>query len=215
MNNKLSYKFSYRRRLPHIQPEGATFFVTSRLADSLPMDVVEKLHNERTTIDAELAKIINKHERAEQAYLASRRLFGKWDKALDESDTGIKYLANEQIAKLVADSLHYRDGKVYDLIAYCIMPNHKHVVFTPLEETENKYFSLSKIMHSLKRHTARQANLVLERTGVFWQHENYDHFIRDEAELERIVKYILYNPVKANLVKEQTDWQWSYCKYKM
>lgn len=213
--NQFSYKNYYHRNLPHIQPEGGTFFITSRLAGSLPIEVVEKLNQERELINSELEKISNQHERVEQAYLASRRLFGKWDKALDESNTGIKYLANEQIAKLVADSLHFRDGKVYDLIAYCIMPNHKHVVFTPLEETENKYFSLSKIMHSLKRHTARQANLALERTGVFWQHENYDHFIRDEAELERIVKYILYNPVKANLVKEQTDWQWSYCKYKM
>ena len=121
MNNKLSYKFSYHRRLPHIQPEGATFFVTSRLANSLPIDVIEKLHNERAAIDAELAKIINKHERSEQAYLASRRLFGKWDKALDESSTGIKYLTNQQIAKLVVESLHFRDGTVYDLIAYCIM----------------------------------------------------------------------------------------------
>lgn len=215
MNNKLSYKFSYHRRLPHIQPEGATFFVTSRLADSLPVEVAEKLHRERDRIDAELAKIADKHERAEKAYLASRRLFGKWDKALDSSDAGIKHLANAQIAKLVVESLHFRDGKVYELIAYCIMPNHIHIVFMPLEESKDKYYSLSKIMHSLKRHTAHEANLILGRTGTFWQHENYDHFVRDDAELERIIKYILYNPVKANLVKEQTDWNWSYCKYDM
>lgn len=81
MSDNLSYKFSYRRRLPHIQPEGATFFVTSRLAGSLPDDIVEKLHRERDLIDAELAKIGTGHERAEKAYLASRRLFGKWIKA--------------------------------------------------------------------------------------------------------------------------------------
>jgi putative transposase len=202
MNDKLSYKFSYRRRLPHIQPEGAIFFVTSRLAGSLPVDVIEKLHRERNLIDAELAKIADKNERVEKAYLVSRRLFGKWDKALDASDTGIKYLANMQVAKLVADSLHFRDGIVYELIAYCIMPNHIHIVFTPLKESNRKYYSLSKIMHSFKRRTAHEANLILGRTGTFWQHENYDHFVRDNAELERIVKYVLYNPVKANLVKE-------------
>ena len=215
MKNKLSYKFSYHRRLPHIQPEGATFFVTSRLAGSLPIDIVEKLHRERDLIDAELAKIVDKYERAEKAYLASRRLFSKWDKAMDASDTGIKYLANAQIAQLVADSLHFRDGVVYELIAFCIMPNHIHIVFTPLEESKGKYFSLSKIMHSLKRHTARQANLILERNGAFWQHENYDHYARDEAELERIIKYVLYNPVKAGLMKEQNDWKWSYSKYNL
>lgn len=215
MTNKLSYKLSYRRRLPHIQPEGAAFFVTSRLAGSLPEAVVEKLHRERDLIDAELEKITETHKRAEASYLASRRLFGKWDKALDESSTEIKYLANPNVAKLIVESLHFRDGKVYELIAYCIMPNHIHIVFTPLEESKNKYYSLSKIMHSLKRHTAREAHLILGRHGIFWQHENYDHFIRDDGELERIVKYVLYNPVKANLVQEQTDWKWSYCKYDM
>jgi REP-associated tyrosine transposase len=95
------------------------------------------------------------------------------------------------------------------------MPNHIHIVFMPLEESKDKYYSLSKIMHSLKRHTAREANLILGREGAFWQHENYDHFARDDGELERIMKYVLYNPVKANLVPEQTDWKWSYCKYDM
>jgi hypothetical protein len=99
MNSKLSYKFSYRRRLPDIQPEGATFFVTSRLAGSLPWDVVEKLHRERDFIDAELANVSAKHKPAEKAYLASRRLFDKWDKALDTSNTGIEYLANVKMAK--------------------------------------------------------------------------------------------------------------------
>ena len=179
------------------------------------MDVVEKLHHERELIDRELAKIADKHKRAEKSYLASRRLFDKWDKALDTSNTGINYLGNIKVAKLVVESLHFRDGKVYELIAYCIMPNHIHIVFMPLEESEEKYYALSKIMHSLKRHTAHEANLILGRTGTFWQHENYDHFARDNAELERIVKYVLYNPVKAKLVNEQTDWKWSYCKYDM
>jgi REP element-mobilizing transposase RayT len=72
---------------------------------------------------------------------------------------------------------------------------------------------LTEILHSLKRHSAREANKILQRQGTFWQAESYDHFIRDDSELESIVKYVLYNPVKANLVKEQTDWQWSYSKY--
>jgi REP element-mobilizing transposase RayT len=215
MNDKLSYKFSYRRRLPHIQPEGATFFVTSRLAGSLPVDIIETLQHERDRIDAELAKIADKRARDEKAYLLSRYLFDTWDEALDKSDTGIKYLANPNVAKLIKESLHFRDGNIFELIAYCIMPNHMHLVFRPLKESKDRYFSLSKIMHSLKRHSAREANLILGRSGTFWQHESYDHFIRDDAELERIVKYVLYNPVKANLVKDQIDWMWSYCKYDM
>jgi REP element-mobilizing transposase RayT len=214
MSNKLSYKFSYQRRLPHIQPEGATFFVTSRLAGSLPAQVVAQLTEERERFNGELTKIKDNKERTEQAYLISRKLFGKWDDELDKS-TRVNYLADPRVADLITDSLHYRDSKVFELIAFCLMPNHTHVVFTPLEESKDKYFSLSRIMHSLKRHTARNANLILGRKGIFWQHENYDHVVRDDGELERMVKYVLNNPVKANLVQEQTNWKWSYSKYDM
>ncbi len=213
MKSKLSYQFAYHRRLPHIQPEGATFFVTSRLAGSLPIEMIEKLQQEKEKFELELERIVNKEERTTKAYSATWHLFNKWDDALDISNAHIDYLSNPCIAELVSESIHYRDGKVYDLIAFCIMPNHMHIVFTPLKEAIEKYYSLSKIMHSLKRHTARQANQYLDHSGEFWQHENYDHFVRDEAELERIVKYVLYNPVKAGLVKEQGDWKWTYCKY--
>lgn len=213
--NQFSYKNFYRRNLPHIQPEGAALFITFRLADSLSIEILERLHQEIADIGLQINKISDMNERAKRFELKSRHWFGKWDEALDTSNTGKKYLSNPQIADMVAESLHYRNNRVYDLIAFCIMPNHAHLVCAPLEEANGKYFSLSKIMHSLKRHTARQANLILERNGAFWQHENYDHYARDEAELERIIKYVLYNPVKAGLVKEQTDWKWTYCKYDM
>ncbi len=202
--NQFSYKNFYHRNLPHIQPEGATLFVTSRLANSLPVEVVERLHREKEQTYLELEKVADKKERKEKAYLEERRFFGKWDDALGKSDTDIKYLSDPRIADLVSESLRYRDNKVYELIAFCIMPNHKHTVFKPLEESKGKYYPLSKIMHSLKRYTAREANLLLGRNGAFWQHENYDHFVRDEAELERIIKYVLYNPVKAGLIDDWT-----------
>lgn len=115
---------------------------------------------------------------------------------------GEKHLAIPEIADLVAESLLFRDGKVYDLGAFSIMPTHGHVVFAPLEESNGKYFPLSKIMHSFKLHTALEANKILGRDGAFWQHENYDHYVRDEGELERIIRYVIYNPVKAGLVDD-------------
>lgn len=211
--NQFSFKTFYRRNLPHIQPEGATLFVTSRLAGSLPANVLNKLRQEKEAMEHELEKITDRKERAEKADLESRRFFGVWDDALDKFCTDVKFLSDPCVADLVAESVHHRDGRVYDLVAFTIMPNHVHLVFTPLEECKGNYFSLSKIMHSLKRYTAREANLILGREGEFWQHENYDHYVRDEAELERIVKYVLYNPVKAGLVGDWRRWKWSYCKY--
>jgi REP element-mobilizing transposase RayT len=211
--NQFSYKNFYRRNLPHIQSEGATLFITFRLANSLPKEVVERLLEEKEQAEKKINQLIDKREREKQLYLEHRRFFGKWDEALDTLNYGEKYLSNPKIGDLIAESLHYRDGKVYDLEAFCIMSNHVHLVGTPLEDGDGKYYSLSKIMHSLKRYTAHESNLILSRTGPFWQHENYDHFIRDAAELERIIKYVLNNPVKAGLVNDWTDWKWSYCKY--
>ena len=112
------------------------------------------------------------------------------------------------------------------------MSNHVHVVFTPLpiqssdvaqtvslhandNDTQTKslcYNTLSSIMQSLKGYTAHKANRLLGRKGAFWQQESYDHVVRDANEWQRIVTYVLNNPVKAGLVDRWEKWQWSYCR---
>jgi len=211
----LEYQAFYRRHLPHVQLPGATLFITFRLAGSIPVAVLEQLRDEADLVEATLARIADPEERAQQAYLEQRRMFGKWDMALDTAQNGPFWLRDPRIANLVAESLHHRDGQVYDLDAFCIMPNHVHVVFTPLPKADGTYHAMSAIMHSLKRYTAREANLVLGRSGSFWQHENYDHVVRDEAELRRIILYVVHNPVKAGLVEHWEDWKWTYCKYSL
>ncbi len=68
-------------------------------------------------------------------------------------------------------------------------------------------------MQSFKGYTAHKANRLLCRKEAFWQHESYDHWVRDENELARIVKYIINNPVKAGLVEHWEDWPWTYSQY--
>lgn len=146
-------------------------------------------------------------------YAEERRLFGKWDEALNKAESGPLWLKDKQIAELMVESLKYRDDKVYELDAFCVMANHAHVVFKPLPKAEGGYHSMSSIMHSLKLYVAREGNKLLGREGAFWQHENYDHVVRDEGEWRRIVKYVINNPVAAGLVKGWEDWEWTYCKY--
>ncbi len=55
-----------------------------------------------------------------------------------------------------------------------------------------------------------KANKILNRKGAFWQHESYDHVVRDGNELERIINYVLHNPVRAGLVSSRDQWKWSY-----
>jgi REP element-mobilizing transposase RayT len=215
----------YHRHLPHWQPHGAVFFVTFRLKNSLPYEIVESLRRERehqNTFD-------------EQVY------FEKWASYLDKAESGPRWLAQPEIADVVKEALLYRDGKVFDLHAFSIMPNHVHVVFEPQRRSEwhseplsksdwlrsvlkgqsDSSLSLSdyqaglplfKIMQSLKRHTARQANLILGREGAFWQDESYDRVMRDQDEYIRTMHYVLENPVKAGLVSRWEEWKWTYCK---
>jgi REP element-mobilizing transposase RayT len=130
---------------------------------------------------------------------------------LEKAKVGPTWLHDSRIAKVVAEAMHYRDSKKYRLDAYSIMPNHVHVVFAPLM-THSEPHALSAIMHSLKRNTAKRANRILERAGAFWEHESFDHYIRNQREFNRIVKYVLQNPVKAGLVKTWNEWPWNYVR---
>jgi REP element-mobilizing transposase RayT len=212
-NNPLRYRHAYRRFLPHIQPPGAMLFVTFRLFGSLPKAVVLRLRQEAEQNEAAILQKIQKGEEQEVAlYRERKRHFGRMDDYLDRVETGPRWLGEEAVALMVAGALYERDGRVNALEAFCIMPNHVHVVFTPLEREDGTYHGLAKVMHSLKRFTAGQGNGILGRSGAFWQPESYDHVVRDEAERRRIVRYVLNNPVKAGLVDEWERWRWSYVK---
>ena len=226
--NHFDYKPFYHRNLPHIQPPGATFFVTFNLAGSLPRRIMQQWKAEKLRIlklqsDDRLASV--EHKIFEQ----KRQWFRKFEKTLDNAQSGPVWLKDDRIAKEVAESLHYRNEKVYRLDAYCIMANHVHVVFTPLliqqhsevpqavslrpedAQTNSLYYNtLSSIMQSLKGYTARKANHILGRSGAFWHHESYDHCVRNPNEWQRIINYVLNNPVKAGLVDEWEKWRWSY-----
>lgn len=203
----------YRRHLPHWQPAGATFFVTFRLKGSLSSEIIKALQLEREQERLALQKL-PPSEHAKQSDLAERRSFDRWDSLLGKAEFGPSWLAEPQIATLVSDSLHYRDGQVLDLYAYCIMSNHVHVVFEPISGKSDcqSDLPLCRIMQSLKRHTARQANLILGKEGAFWQDESYDHVIRDNDEFLRIIHYVLQSPVMAGLVSRWDDWPRTYCK---
>jgi len=86
------------------------------------------------------------------------------------------------------------------------MPNHVHaVVFLP----ENAPF-LAETLQRLKGYTALQANKILGRTGQFWQRETYDHIVRNGEEMQRVVAYVVTNPVKAGLVENWEHWPYTY-----
>ena len=217
MSDDLHY---HRRHLPHYYAPNAVYFVTSRLAGSLPQSARAQAREERRSIEQQL-----RTKAKSDAAAVDFELKLAWlDKILEKADKNICWLSDPRIADLVAEAIKYRDGKDYDLMAYSIMPNHMHLVFgvgvhdmlEPTGQIVNlSNTPLSKIMHSLKRYTATEANRILQRSGSFWQDESYDHIVRSGEELARIIEYVLNNPVKAGFVKKWSDWKWTYLKYQI
>ncbi|HZN34394.1 MAG TPA: transposase [Pirellulaceae bacterium] len=206
-----------RRNLPHWCVPCAIHFVTFRLAGSLPRDVIDGLKQRRRELLSKASAGVSASEHRQRAH---KLLFAAYDDYLD-SHRQIDWLLDPRIAALVRSSLYHLHGKKIVLWAYSIMPNHVHALFAPMLGAENERQALDDeigenedrgplagIMHSLKGYTAHQANKILGRSGAFWQHESYDHWIRDENELERVVDYISANAVKAQLAQRTTDWYW-------
>jgi len=106
---------------------------------------------------------------------------------------------------MVVDTLNYGADKLryYDLHSYVVMPNHVHVLLSPLTNA-------SKLLQSVKGFSAREANKILTRSGEpFWQPESYDHWVRDAAEFERIRRYIEEHPVRAGLAAKPEEYSWT------
>lgn len=205
----------YRRNLPHWQPEGAEYFVTFRLDETLPRAIIKDLKEKRANVSRTRADQCSSGCQPELRRQLQRKIFQKYERHLDYGERGPLWLQRPEIAEIVSEAIHYRDKREYELYAYCIMPNHVHLVFKHIiqENTgeENRY-PISDILMSLKRFTARECNKMLDRSGSFWQDESFDRVIRDAEELERTIAYTLNNPVKADLVDYWEEWPYSYCK---
>jgi len=208
--------------MPHYQPQLATYHIVFRLKGSM-----------------NLSSVRDALSRSHPKYLE------EFDTSLNHASIGPKWLEHPEVAAIVKEAIHNRDSETYNLLTYCIMPNHVHMIFELIdtnkepddhekgrvsdspykdvsrfaESTESNRgrddgstYRVTNILASMKKYTALRANRILRRTGAFWQHESYDHVIRDDEELENAIWYVLYNPVKAGFVQDWERWQWSYCK---
>ena len=100
------------------------------------------------------------------------------------------------------------DGSRYRLLAWCVMPNHVHVLIEPVE-------TLPKIVQSWKSYTGRWALAHNAELGLgvpggrFWMRDYWDRYIRDQRHLDAVVAYIHRNPVIAGLCDRPEEWMWS------
>lgn len=178
--------------LPHWTRDGGFYAVVFRLHDSVPAHVVAEWKAERDRLLKKRLLTIADERRLPKLFS------DQVEKHLDAGQ-GDCWMRKPEIADVVAGALKHFDGERYRLLAWCVMPNHVHVVVRP-----NPGHELERILHSWKSFSANHANRLLGRSGAFWQPEYYDHLIRDEADLCHAIEYTLDNPLAAGL----RDWQW-------
>ena len=173
-----------RGYLPHYDKPGLVQAITFRLADSLP--------KEKRSEWEHLLQITDDGERIRQI-----------EDYLDRG-AGSCVLRQPECAEIVQNALLHFDGERYRLIAWCVMPNHVHVLF----ETFAGH-PIGKVIHSWKTFTAREINKLLGQSGQLWQDDFFDTFMRDDEHQAAEVLYIERNPVNAGLVPKAIEWPWS------
>ena len=170
----------YRRNLPHWRQDGATYFVTCRLHDSLPQHAIDYLETLRRVL-------IRMAERDADPIRADREYFRKMKHYLDQGH-GACWLRDPAIQEVVRQAVAHFEGVRYQAGESAVLPNHLHALVRPLPG-----FELEDILHSWKTFIARAINRHVGRTGPVWQHENYDRLVRDTVEFARTERYIRNN----------------------
>lgn len=184
-----------RRNLPHWRQEGRTYFVTFRLHDSLPQ---EKLSAWRKTRDEWLLN--NSEPWSPEQRHEYHELFSEKIQHWLDAGHGSCLLRDPALAQIVASALKHFDTQRYDLAAWVVMPNHVHALLTPLPG-----FDLGKILHSWTSFSAHEINKKAGRSGDVWQHETYDHIVRDPESLWHFAKYIVDNPGQAGVQVDHVE----------
>lgn len=188
--DKKKYVNIWGDKLPHWFQENKTVFATFRLADSLPQEKKNELLDELLKMREEIKRtgIIEARENH------NWRIMQKMEQWLNNGFGGC-CLSDPTIRKIVEDAIHYYDGKLYILHSFVVMPNHVHVLLSPL--------GIMPIVDSLgkvKSYTANIINKKLNRIGKLWQHGIFDRIIRNAEDFTAKWNYIIQNP--RNLSKE-------------
>jgi REP element-mobilizing transposase RayT len=175
----------YRSSLPHWNQVENTYFVTFRLFDSLPISRLREIRQQILQWRKLNPEPLSQRQEEDYAKQFTRKIH-RW---LDAGH-GACFLRRPSVHKEMEGILKFFEEQRYRLGEFMIMPNHVHVLVTPLMEHR-----LDSILHSWKSFSAKRINEICERTGKVWQHESFDHLVRSPEQLARIKTYIKNNPL--------------------
>lgn len=202
-------KWTDRGYMPHVDGAQLIQHVSYHLADSMPKEALEQMSSELKSLPPKLRDA--EKEKRIAAYV--------------DAGKGSCVLRIPVMADMVQNAYLLFHGERYTLHAWCVMPNHVHVLFQPING-----WTMSKIVASWKSFTGRRISEYLKSAGrrpdtnniaglqpgepsgkpnPIWHREYWDRYIRDHAHYVNVVQYIHENPVKAGLVAKAHDWKWS------
>jgi type I restriction enzyme R subunit len=205
----------YQRSMPHWRQDGATYFVTFRLGDSIPEGIRRQWQEEQTlwlkargiVCDGEEGRWATAFAKlpAREQFLFQQHFNRQVQSCLDRG-IGSCHLRNRQCTEIVRSKLFADDGNRHHLGDFVIMPNHVHLLITPAGDNK-----LELILKQIKGASAVECNRLLQRSGTFWQSESYDHIVRSVEQLLAYRTYIADNPRKAGITRphdacHSADW---------
>ena len=183
----------HTHRLPHWQQGAVYYFVTWRLADSLPKEKMACWSEEENLWLQSHPQPWSSETESEYDERFSHTI----DDCLDAGE-GSCLLADSRLARSVANALLHYDQERYIMDSFVVMPNHVHVLFRLIAP-----HSLESVLKSWKGFTAREINRHLQKHGRLWQEDYWDRLIRNENHLVRCRNYIQDNPRKAHLARDK------------
>lgn len=189
----------HQGQLPHWRQAGVTYFVTGRLADSLPQMKLREWKEQRQAWlrahgIASLAELSKLPEVQVDEF--HQRFTRRWHAWLD-AGYGECMLRKLEIRLHLVKRFLAQEGKEYELDAWVVMPNHFHALLTP------KAVDLGTVLRNWKGGSGYEINRALHRRGALWQAEPHDHIVRSEAQWWHYHRYVAENPIKAGLCRDE------------
>lgn len=203
---------------PHIQHIGQTFSVTFITYDAIPNQELERLKHEKQVALSKI-KQFSSNKQKKKWWEIHSSFDTKMEDLLNAKTQQEHLFKNNEAASILQRKIHAFDGVYYKLAAYCIMSNHVHLLvdfsvqvpkqWDGISPIEN-YLNVGDVTGRIKGGSAFEINKTLARSGQVWRLGYYDRYIRSEEHFDQTVSYIINNPVKAKLVKDWTDYPYTY-----
>jgi len=120
------------------------------------------------------------------------------------------FVLPSEARSIVLEHCLFEDGRRVHLHAAVIMPDHVHLLLTPLHNERDEPYTLAQIMNSIKGASAHNVNKFLGRKGSLWHAESFDRIMRSGDQLGEKILYIVENPIAAGLSKYPDEYRWCW-----